>query len=318
MFAQILSVSLLALPSVLAHGGVLSVGIGSTVYPGWSPYNTPTGQTSIMRPWSSYNPILSPTDPTLACNDDGTSSALQLSATVAAGTKITGYWNQIWPHNTGPMLTYMAQCPGTTCTGVNANSLKWFKVDQSGLISGTIGSGTWAAGVMINQNSSWTSTIPATIPAGPYMIRWETIALHSLPAQFYPECAQLIVTGGGNVAPTSAQLVTFPGAYSSSDPGLIVDLYSNQSQTQTNYTIPGPPLYGSTATSPPSGPTTTVGKPTTTVGSGTTTAPSSTSTGAAGTVAQFGQCGGIGYSGATTCVAPYTCKVSNAYYSQCL
>jgi hypothetical protein len=22
-------------------------------------------------------------------------------------------------------LTYLAQCPGTTCTGVNANTLKW-------------------------------------------------------------------------------------------------------------------------------------------------------------------------------------------------
>lgn len=32
----------------------------------------------------------------------------------------------------------------------------------------------------------------------------------------------------------------------------------------------------------------------------------------------YGQCGGIGWSGATTCVANYTCTVSNPYYSQCL
>ncbi|KAJ3570368.1 hypothetical protein NP233_g4451 [Leucocoprinus birnbaumii] len=32
----------------------------------------------------------------------------------------------------------------------------------------------------------------------------------------------------------------------------------------------------------------------------------------------WGQCGGQGWSGATTCVAGYTCTVSNPYYSQCL
>ncbi|KAF8909619.1 hypothetical protein CPB84DRAFT_1743667 [Gymnopilus junonius] len=32
----------------------------------------------------------------------------------------------------------------------------------------------------------------------------------------------------------------------------------------------------------------------------------------------WGQCGGQGWSGATTCVAGYTCTFSNPYYSQCL
>lgn len=35
---------------------------------------------------------------------------------------------------------------------------------------------------MIAQNSSWTTTIPSTVPNGNYLIRFETIALHSLPA----------------------------------------------------------------------------------------------------------------------------------------
>ena len=79
---------------------------------------------------------------------------------------------------------------------------------------------------MIQQNSSWTTTIPSSIPNGDYLIRFETIALHSLPAQFYPECAQLHITGGGNVAPTAAELVKFPGAYSNSDPGRTSSLHS--------------------------------------------------------------------------------------------
>jgi len=37
-----------------------------------------------------------------------------------------------------------------------------------------------------------------------------------------------------------------------------------------------------------------------------------------GTAALYSQCGGIGWTGATTCVAGSTCTVSNSYYSQCL
>lgn len=43
-----------------------------------------SGQSTIEREWDTYNPILSATDPTLSCNDAGTSLASgQLSATVA-------------------------------------------------------------------------------------------------------------------------------------------------------------------------------------------------------------------------------------------
>lgn len=33
---------------------------------------------------------------------------------------------------------------------------------------------------------------------------------------------------------------------------------------------------------------------------------------------EYGQCGGIGWTGATTCVSPYACTYENDYYSQCL
>lgn len=42
------------------------------------------------------------------------------------------------------------------------------------------------------------------------------------------------------------------------------------------------------------------------------------STGTGGTVAEWGQCGGLGWTGATQCVSPYTCTIINSYYSQCL
>ena len=120
---------------------------------------------------------------------------------------------------THTQLTYLAQCPGSTCTGVNAQTLSWFKIDEAGLLNGTIGDGYWGAGKMIDQNSSWTTTIPSTVPSGNYLIRFETIALHSLPAQIYPECAQINISGGGSRQPTTDELVKFPGGYSSTDPG---------------------------------------------------------------------------------------------------
>ncbi|KAH8650106.1 glycoside hydrolase family 7 protein [Xylariales sp. PMI_506] len=56
----------------------------------------------------------------------------------------------------------------------------------------------------------------------------------------------------------------------------------------------------------------------TTTGTGGSTT-TSTSTGSSSTgAAHYAQCGGIGWTGATTCVSPYTCTVLNAYYSQCL
>lgn len=56
------------------------------------------------------------------------------------------------------------------------------------------------------------------------------------------------------------------------------------------------------------------GTGTTSVGSTSTT--SSAPSGA--TQVEWGQCGGIGYSGPTICASGSTCTVSNAYYSQCL
>lgn len=65
--------------------------------------------------------------------------------------------------------------------------------------------------------------------------------------------------------------------------------------------------------------TSTSTKGTTLVTSSTKTSSASTSTNTA-LAGQYQQCGGYPgqYTGPTACVAPYTCKYNNAYYSQCL
>jgi endo-1,4-beta-xylanase len=68
---------------------------------------------------------------------------------------------------------------------------------------------------------------------------------------------------------------------------------------------------GVTTTTGPTSTTSTTGPTSTT----STTPPSSTGGACA---AEWGQCGGQSWTGATCCVSGFTCKASNAYYSQCL
>jgi len=232
-------VAVLALASTaLAHGGVLSYKISGTTYNGFVPYNSPSGQSSIQREWDSYNPILDPSTSSVVCNTAGT--AAQKSATVAAGSSITAYWNNPWPHNIGPVSVMMYNCGGD-CSKVSGSGAGWFKINQVGLVSGTLSKGTWGSGQMISDNSSWTTTIPKTLAPGNYLIRHETIALHTAnQPQFYPECAHLTITGSGTGKPSSSSTFSLPGLYQKGDPNLYFDPYSNENQQKTTWTYPGP------------------------------------------------------------------------------
>ncbi|TFK71510.1 cellulose-growth-specific protein [Pluteus cervinus] len=225
----------------LAHGGVVSYTIDGTTYAGWQPYNSPTGQSTIERPYSSYDPILSVSAATFSCNNNGASGAGQKSATVRAGASITAKWSQ-WTHAQGPSIVYMAKCP-STCTSANSNSLSWFKIYEHGLLSGNLPNGAWGTGEVL-KTLTVTSTIPASLAAGEYLIRHELLAVHQANTpQFYPECAQLIVTGGGGKTPAGQYLVKFPGGYSASDPSININIYSAEAANTTTYKVPGPPVW---------------------------------------------------------------------------
>ncbi|KAF9555146.1 cellulose-growth-specific protein [Agrocybe pediades] len=240
-FASIALLASFFVSQAAAHGGVISYVIGGTTYQGWQPYNSPSGQSSIERPYSSFDPILSATASTISCNNNGQAGPSQLSATVAAGSKVTAKWSQ-WTHAEGPVMVYMAKCPGS-CTSANSASLQWFKIDEAGLLSGTLAKGQWGNGIVM-QKLEWTSTIPASLAPGEYLIRHELLALHQANTpQFYPECAQLIVTGSGNKTPSGSYLASFPGAYKQNDPGVNVNIYTQEAQTITTYKVPGPPVW---------------------------------------------------------------------------
>lgn len=132
----------------------------------------------------------------------------------------------------GPVIVYMGKV--TDATTADGSGAIWFKVDQEGY---DVPTKTWGTMTLNANCGKRTFTVPSSLAPGDYLLRAEVIALHAAGssggAQFYMSCYQLEVTGSGTANPSG---VSFPGAYSASDPGILIDIY----QDITSYTIPGP------------------------------------------------------------------------------
>ncbi|KAK2804672.1 hypothetical protein FQN50_006511 [Emmonsiellopsis sp. PD_5] len=221
--------------AVAAHGAVTSYKIGGTDYPGYTGFSPGSSPETIQRQWPDYNPIMEVADAMMTCNGGTTA---QLSAEVAAGSEVTAIWSQ-WTHAQGPVMVWMYQCAGdfAACDGKGNN---WFKIDEAGLIEGPIDGEGWGTGVVLKE-LQWTSVIPANLAPGNYLIRHELLALHQANTpQFYPECAQLVVTGSGTETPGGEYLTAIPAYASQDDPGVTVDIYQGG---LTSYTCPGPAVW---------------------------------------------------------------------------
>jgi len=270
-----------------------------------------------IRPNTNYNsPITDLTSDDLRCNQGGETGNATQTITVQAGAAFT-FTTDVAVYHDGPLSIYMAKAP-TTAAAFDGSGQVWFKIlDIGPTFSG--GTSTW------DLQQSYSYTIPKALPNGDYLLRIQQLAIHNpWPAgipQFYLECAQITVTGGGSGTP--GPLVSIPGFIDGTEPGYTVNIYTNF----FNYTVPGPAVWagqngaGGASTVPVSpAPTTVKATSTTAVTSAktsTTVAPPPTVV-PSGTVAEYGQCGGTGWTGGTVCVSPFTCQVLNSYYSQCL
>ncbi|KAK4196056.1 glycosyl hydrolase family 61-domain-containing protein [Triangularia verruculosa] len=133
----------------------------------------------------------------------------------------------------GPVIVYMAKVDDAkTADGASAS---WFKVDEFGYDAG---SKTWGTDTLNQNCGKRTFKIPSKIPAGDYLVRAEAIALHAAGssggAQFYMSCYQVRVANSGDgQVPAGVRL---PGAYSASDPGILINIYGDFG----TYQIPGP------------------------------------------------------------------------------
>ncbi|KAI0706801.1 glycosyl hydrolase family 61-domain-containing protein [Cerioporus squamosus] len=230
-----LAVALVAPSAVNAHGYVQGLTVGGKSYSGWlpftDPYESPVPK-RIVRKVPDDGPVLDATSSDVACNKGGESGAGAV-ATAAAGSEVVFNWTN-WPSDhQGPVSTYMTSCDGD-CKNFDASNAKWFKVDAAGYSNGK-----WAATQLIENGMKWTSTIPSQLKAGQYLIRNEIVALHSVgQPQYYPSCAQIDVTGGGNTVPSGSELVSIPGLYNSVQ---WPDIWSDSFKS---FKIPGPAAIG--------------------------------------------------------------------------
>ncbi|KFY07313.1 hypothetical protein V492_07252 [Pseudogymnoascus sp. VKM F-4246] len=269
----------------------------------------------------SYDgPITDVSTSDIACNGGpNPTTPSNVVIDVKAGSNVQTYWRHtltstssdvIDSSHKGPVMAYMKKVSdATTDTGIGGG---WFKISQEGYDSST---GLWAVDKLIASGGVQTIPIPSCIANGQYLLRGEIIALHSASskngAQFYMECAQINVTGGtGSVTPAT---VSLPGAYKSTDPGILFNLYVSP----ISYTIPGPSVFscsgGGSNTQPPTNPTTTAPPTQQTSTTAPPTQQTSTTPPTSGTGAPlYGQCGGTGWTGATTC-ASGTCKATNEW-----
>jgi hypothetical protein len=162
----------------------------------------------------------------------------------------------------------MTECPSPpSCASWNGAGGMWFKIDEQGLLGGTVGRGRWGSGAMIARNLSWEFAVPPLLRPGEYLLRTETVAMHGSAPQFYPNCAQVRVTGAGTARPPAGARVAIPGVYSLSgeffgfvawcgilantvrhivDPAWAKPIWSGEQSAKTTFKIPGPAVWKGT------------------------------------------------------------------------
>ncbi|KAK3899628.1 putative endo-beta-1,4-glucanase D [Staphylotrichum tortipilum] len=225
------SVALLAAAGAHAHYTFPKTNVGGTLSAEWETVR-------VTENFQSHGPVTDVTSSQMTCyqRDVGTGAAKIVSATAGSSVAFTVDTSIGHP---GPLHFYLAKVPsGQTAATFDGKGAVWFKIYEDGPAGLGTSSITWPS-----QGKTQVSvTLPSCLANGDYLLRVEHIALHSASsvggAQLYIGCAQLTVTGGSGTLNTGS-LVSFPGAYSASDPGILFQLYW---PIPTSYVNPGPPV----------------------------------------------------------------------------
>ena len=237
--------------TVSAHGHLQSIGASGTTYAGFNNSILYSNTKPDLIAWSDTvkdnGYVADYTSPDMICHA-GAGNA-KLSAPVNGGDSISFNWDT-WPtSHKGPVITYLAKCDGD-CADADKASLKWFKIDATGIVSGDSNTGTWASDKLISDGFKWDVKIPDTIASGNYVARHEIIALHSAGqengAQAYPQCVTIEVTGSGSTDPCAdgADCVAGTALYKAADEGIKYDIYGGDI---SSYPIPGPKAWAGAA-----------------------------------------------------------------------
>jgi hypothetical protein len=171
----------------------------------------------------------------MTCYEASAANTNVLTMNVTAGSTVSFNAKASVTHP-GAMNAYMAKAPaGTSINSWDGAGKVFFKIyeDKPAISAGGM---TWPS----QGKRTIDFKIPSCIADGEYFLRIEHIALHSAGsaggAQLYISCAQLSVTGGTGTA--KPDLMAFPGAYTPTDPGLMINIYY---PVPKSYTNPGGP-----------------------------------------------------------------------------
>lgn len=203
--------------------------------------------TTCARIPMSNSPVQDVSSNDIRCN--ASPSAAASTCSIAAGDVVTVEMHQqpndrscaneaIGGQHYGPVMVYLSKVPDAAAAD---GSTGWYKIYEDGWKSnpsgGSGGDDFWGNKDMNNCCGLVDVPIPENTPAGDYLLRAETIALHTAGgsggAQFYLTCYQLTIDGSGSA---TVETVNFPGAYSASDPGILFDIHS----AVDSYVVPGP------------------------------------------------------------------------------
>ncbi|RAK79329.1 fungal cellulose binding domain protein [Aspergillus fijiensis CBS 313.89] len=295
---------------------------------------TARSQCYMPTKYTSTFDNLTPSDSDFRCNLGSFSNAAKTEvAEVAAGDTIAMklFYDGTIAHP-GPGQVYMSKAPTGNVQEYEGDG-DWFKIWEKTLCNtdGDLITDAWCAYGM----SQFEFQIPASTPAGEYLVRAEHVGLHgaqSNEAEFFYSCAQIKVTGSGTGSPSLTYQI--PGLYNDSmtlfnglnlwtdsvekvqldilETPIGDDVWKGAGSASSSVASSTSSAYvaaqGTTTAAPHVQVQTTI--------SGTTT-PLKTASSTIRT-SQYGQCGGLNWSGPTECETPYTCVQQNPYYHQCL
>ncbi|KAH7336809.1 glycosyl hydrolase family 61-domain-containing protein [Rhizoctonia solani] len=234
-----------------AHGYVKKVEIlDSDSFNGPKPGATGTNKSPI-RGITDQSPVKNLQSKDIICGFGATPGSIVASA--KPGDTIVYSWandlaeNGNWIHDTGPMMTYFAQVPvGQTADTFTGEGAKWFKTDEAGKKNNK-----WVQASLMT-GATFKTKIPETLANGDYLVRHEIVALHNAESkggvEFYPSCLQLRIknSNAGNATVTATPTLSFPGAYTADDPGLLVNVFA-QAADGSEYKFPAGPIAEVTA-----------------------------------------------------------------------
>ncbi|KAM7219714.1 putative endo-beta-1,4-glucanase D [Rhypophila decipiens] len=203
---------------------------GGSVSPDWQAIRTTENK-------YSHGPVTDVNSAAMTCYEESPGRGAPQTINVQAGGTFTFDVDTNIGHP-GPLHFYLAKVPaGQTAATFDGKGAVWFKIYQDGPSGLGTGNLKWPS----DGKKTVTATIPSCVQNGEYLLRVEHIALHSAGsvggAQIYIACAQINVSGGSGTINTNGALVSFPGAYKATDPGILFQLYW---PVPTSYVNPGP------------------------------------------------------------------------------